>query len=171
MTHLSECPISLLTEHPIYINIKIVKTALLEPQTCLEESAIVILSWDLNHPVFYFSGFRKNNIFQSKSSTLHAIPNLEDQVSVFTPPVTEWPLIHSGTGFHFRRLLRLAGSQWRCFNAHPRGESVCVCSLQISTHLYLSRARSSLWLRILLRRHSKPRLFSLSILKEIRTSH
>jgi hypothetical protein len=40
-------------------------------------------------------------------------PNLEGQVPVFISPGTEWPSYTPGTGFPFRRLLRLAELRWR----------------------------------------------------------
>jgi hypothetical protein len=37
------------------------------------------------------------------------------------PTGTEGPIIHPGTGFHFRRLILLAGLQWRYSNPPPQG--------------------------------------------------
>jgi hypothetical protein len=48
-------------------------------------------------------------------------PNLEGQVPVFLFPRTVWPFIPTGTGFPFRRFLRLAGLRWRYSNPPPHG--------------------------------------------------
>jgi hypothetical protein len=47
-------------------------------------------------------------------------PNLEDRVPVFISPRNR--VAHPGTGFPFRRLLRLAGLGWRYSNPPPRGD-------------------------------------------------
>jgi hypothetical protein len=54
-------------------------------------------------------------------SQIRDSPNLQGQVPVFISPGTGWPGYTPGTEFHFRRLLRLAGSRWRYPNPPPRG--------------------------------------------------
>jgi hypothetical protein len=50
-------------------------------------------------------------------------PNLEGQISVFISPKEQGgPVIPPGTGFPFRRLLRLAEQRWRHSNPPPRGD-------------------------------------------------
>jgi hypothetical protein len=55
-----------------------------------------------------------------KAVALRPTPSLEDQVSVFMPPSD--PVTSPGTGFSFRRLLRLEGLQWKYSNPPPPGE-------------------------------------------------
>jgi hypothetical protein len=63
------------------------------------------------------------------SSDLHIVlsqtgdcPNLAGQVPIFISPRNRVaPVIPPGTGFPFRRLLRLVGLRWRYSNPPPRG--------------------------------------------------
>jgi hypothetical protein len=49
-------------------------------------------------------------------------PNLEGQVPhIYIPQEQGGADIPPGTGFPFRRLLRLAGLRWRCSNPPPHG--------------------------------------------------
>jgi hypothetical protein len=61
-------------------------------------------------------------------SQIRDSPNLEGQV----PQEEGGPVITPGTGFPFRRLLRLAGLRWRFSNPPPRG----VCKLSQSSIEY-----------------------------------
>jgi hypothetical protein len=55
-------------------------------------------------------------------SQIRDSPNLQGQVPVFISPKEQGdPVIPPGTGFPFRRLLRLAGLRWRYSNPSPRG--------------------------------------------------
>jgi hypothetical protein len=55
-------------------------------------------------------------------SQIRQSPNLEDQVPVFISPQEKGgPVIPPGTGFPFRRLLRLAELRWRYSTPPPHG--------------------------------------------------
>jgi hypothetical protein len=55
-------------------------------------------------------------------SQIRDTPNLEGQVPVFISPLFRGDLvIPPGTGFPFRRLLRLAGLRWKYSNPPPHG--------------------------------------------------
>jgi hypothetical protein len=55
-------------------------------------------------------------------SQIRDSPNLEGQVPLFISPQEQGgPVIPPGTGFSFRRLLRLAGLQWRYSTPPPHG--------------------------------------------------
>jgi hypothetical protein len=56
-------------------------------------------------------------------SQIRDCPNLEGKVPVFTSRQEQGdPVIPQGTGFTFRRLLRLVGLRWRYSNPPPHGE-------------------------------------------------
>jgi hypothetical protein len=72
-------------------------------------------------------------------------PNLEGQVpGVYIPQEEGGPVLPPGTGFPFRRLLRLAGLRWRYSNPSPRGlyviewcvETVCSTFRPLWRHFY-----------------------------------
>jgi hypothetical protein len=52
------------------------------------------------------------------------LPSLESRVTVFISPRDKVAQLHPGTGFPFRRLLRLAGLRWRYSNQPPHGLTV-----------------------------------------------
>jgi hypothetical protein len=54
-------------------------------------------------------------------SQIRDFPNLEGQVPVFISPTNRVAQLYPGTGFPFRRLLLLAGLQWRLSNPPPHG--------------------------------------------------
>jgi hypothetical protein len=53
-------------------------------------------------------------------------PNLEGQVPIFIFPGTGWPSYSPGTGFPFRRLLRLTGLRWMYSNPPPHCSANCL---------------------------------------------
>jgi hypothetical protein len=79
-----------------------------------------------------FFGFESNGTHDHiLLSQIRESPNLERQVPVFRyPPGTGWP----GTGFPFRRLLRLAGILWRYSTPPPLPDAYMY---QLSTVLYV----------------------------------
>jgi hypothetical protein len=72
---------------------------------------------------FHFFGFRNSNFFlQSSVVSLVSIPQPEGPgPCIYVPQWQGGPVIPPGTGFPFRRLLRLAGLRWRYSNPPPRG--------------------------------------------------
>jgi hypothetical protein len=69
------------------IIIIIAKTTIFEPKPSLEDSAIfpaILVCRESDHQVFTSLDFA--TIFRARSSAVRAIPNLEDQVSVFMSP-------------------------------------------------------------------------------------
>jgi hypothetical protein len=60
-------------------------------------------------------------------SQIRDSPNLESHVSVFISPQEQGgPVILPGTGFPFRRLLRLARLRWRYSTLPPHGKATTV---------------------------------------------
>jgi hypothetical protein len=70
----------------VIIIIIIGKTVLFEPYPSLEDSARFVTPSG-----FHISGFRNNNFLQSTMVSLVSNPQLEDNFSVTTTPVTAWP--------------------------------------------------------------------------------
>jgi hypothetical protein len=79
------------------------------PSRCLGTSLVYSSISQSSHS----KGSTRYNILLSQ---IRDSPNLEGQVPLFIPP---------GTGFPFRRLLRLGGLRWRYSNPPPRGDCVC----------------------------------------------
>jgi hypothetical protein len=68
-------------------------------------------------PGFHFVDFSTIYFYRARSSALRQTPNIEGQAVAFTPPSDRVAqLLPPGTGFPFRRLLRLAGLRW---NSNP----------------------------------------------------
>jgi hypothetical protein len=72
------------------------------------------------HPVFSSLDF--TTIFFSFFTEQSRQPCLQPRAPVMFPQRQGEPVIPPGTGFPFRRLLRLAGLRWRYSNPPPRGK-------------------------------------------------
>jgi hypothetical protein len=90
---------------------------------------------------FHFFGFRNNNVFTEQGRQPCVQPPTWRTRSLYLyPPVTGWPSIPPGTGFPFRRLLRLAGLLWRYSNPLQHGIADF-----INTHIKLYYILGSLY--------------------------
>jgi hypothetical protein len=70
---------------------------------------------------FHFFGFSNYIFYIASSAALSPTPSLENQVMYLCPPVKRWPSYSPGTGFPFRRHLRIAWPRWRYSNLPPHG--------------------------------------------------
>jgi hypothetical protein len=101
------------------------------------------------HPTWRQDGFVVYNCCWSSPAQSFSGPNPARLVTIFYclrfetlptwrarslylyPPGTGWPCYTQGTGFPFRRLLRLAGLRWRYSTPPPHGMTVELLLLQL----------------------------------------
>jgi hypothetical protein len=71
---------------------------------------------------FHFFGFRNSNCFTEQGRQPFVLPRIWGTRSLYLCPPQGGPVMRPGTGFHFRRLLRLSGLRWRHSNPPPHGK-------------------------------------------------
>jgi hypothetical protein len=100
-----------------------------------QEDGCVVCNWwlVLANAVILWSESRGTHD-QILLSQIRVFTNLEGQAPVFISPRNKVARLYTGTGFPFRRLLRLPGLRWRYSNPPPRSLSWLV---EVMNDLYI----------------------------------
>jgi hypothetical protein len=108
---------------------------------------------ELDHPVFTPLDFATVIFLQSNVVSLASNPQPgRSCLCTYVPQLQGCPVIPPGTGFPFRRLLRLAGLRWRYSNPPPHGVLPAVTAItnydndySIQFFVYLRGELNSQW--------------------------